>query len=107
MPNITFVHFSGTEQHLDAPEGTSVMQAAMDASVAGIIGECGGSAMCATCHVIVDEAWADKLPPPLQNELEMLDCTATERQPTSRLSCQIKLTAALEGLVVHLPQRQQ
>lgn len=107
MPDITFIHFDGTAQGLEAPEGASLMQAATGAGVAGIVAECGGSAMCATCHVIVDAAWADQLPPPLSNELEMLECTASERQPTSRLSCQIKLTAALHGLVVRLPERQQ
>ena len=69
--------------------------------------ECGGSAMCATCHVYVDPVWADRLPAPQANELELLDCTATERLPTSRLSCQIKLTAALQGLVLRIPERQQ
>lgn len=83
------------------------MQAATGAGVAGIVAECGGSVMCATCHVIVDEAWADKLPPPLAIELEMLECTATERQPTSRVSCPIKLTTAMQGLVVRVPERQQ
>jgi 2Fe-2S ferredoxin len=107
VPDITFIHFDGTEQGLEAPEGVSVMLAATGAGVAGIVAECGGSAMCATCHVIVDEAWADRLPPPLANELEMLECTATERQSTSRLSCQIKLTAAMQGLVVRIPERQQ
>ena len=107
MPDITFIHSDGTEQGLEAPDGVSVMQAATGAGVAGIVAECGGSAMCATCHVVVDEAWADKLPAPLSNELEMLECTAAERQPTSRLSCQIKLTAAMQGLIVHIPQRQQ
>jgi ferredoxin, 2Fe-2S len=107
MPDITFMHFDGTEQGLEAPEGVSVMQAAMGAGVRGIVAECGGSAMCATCHVYVDPAWADKLPPPLANELEMLECTASERLPTSRLSCQIKLTAAMQGLVVRIPEHQQ
>ena len=107
MPDITFIHFDGSVQGLEAPEGVSVMQAATGAGVAGIIAECGGSAMCATCHVIVDDAWAGQLPPPLANELEMLECTATERLPTSRLSCQIKLTAAMQGLVVRIPERQQ
>ena len=107
MPDITFIRFDGTEQGLDAAEGFSVMQAATGAGVAGIVGECGGSAMCATCHVIVDAAWADKLPAALPNELEMLECTATERRPTSRLSCQIKLTAAMQGLIVRIPERQQ
>ena len=107
MPDITFVHFDGTEQGLEVPEGVSVMAAATGAGVPGIVAECGGSAMCATCHVYVDPAWADKLPPPLANELEMLECTASERLPTSRLSCQIKLTAAMQGLVVRIPERQQ
>ena len=107
MPDITFIHFDGTEQGLEAPAGVSVMQAATGAGLAGIVAECGGSAMCATCHVVVDEAWADKLPTPLSNGLEMLECTATDRQPTSRLSCQIKLTAAMQGLIVHIPERQQ
>ena len=107
MPDITFIHFDGTEQGLEAPEGVSVMQAATGAGVRGIVAECGGSAMCATCHVYVDPAWADKLPPPLANELEMLECTASERLPTSRLSCQIKLTAAMQGLAVRIPEHQQ
>ena len=62
--------------------------------------------MCATCHVYVDEAWADKLPAPLANELELLECTASERQGNSRLSCQIKLTDAMQGLTVRVPERQ-
>jgi ferredoxin len=72
----------------------------------GIVAECGGSAMCGTCHVYVDPAWLDKLPAPLPNELEMLECTAAERLPESRLSCQIKLTPGLDGLVVRIPDRQ-
>lgn len=109
MPDIdiTFIHPDGTVQGLEAPVGVSLMQAATGAGVHGIVAECGGSAMCATCHVYVDPAWADRLPAPLGNELEMLECTASERLPTSRLSCQIKLTAALNGLVVRLPEQQQ
>lgn len=107
MPDIIFIHPDGSAQGLEAPEGVSVMQVATGAGVPGIVAECGGSAMCATCHVYVDPAWADRLPPPLPNELEMLECTADERLPTSRLSCQIKLTAALHGLVVRIPARQQ
>lgn len=107
MPDITFIHPDGEAQGLEAPEGVSVMQAATGAGVRGIVAECGGSAMCATCHVYVDPAWAQRLPAPLANELEMLECTADERRPESRLSCQIKLTADLQGLVVRLPERQQ
>lgn len=107
MPDITFIHPDGEAQGMEAPEGVSVMQAATGAGVRGIVAECGGSAMCATCHVYVDPAWVDRLPAPLSNELEMLECTADERRPESRLSCQIKLTAELQGLVVRLPARQQ
>jgi ferredoxin, 2Fe-2S len=107
MPDITFILPDGTPQGMEAPEGVSVMQVATGAGVPGIVAECGGSAMCATCHVYVDPAWVDKLPAPQGNELEMLECTADERLPNSRLSCQIKLTAALQGLVVRIPERQQ
>lgn len=107
MPDITFILADGSERGLEAPEGVSVMAAATGAGVPGIVAECGGSAMCATCHVYVDETWADKLPAPLANELELLECTAAERGPTSRLSCQIRLTAAMQGLVVRIPERQQ
>lgn len=107
MPDITFIHPDGSEQRFDASDGASVMQVAREAGVAGIVAECGGSAICATCHVYVDPAWLPRLPPPLPNELEMLECTAAERRPESRLSCQIKLTAATQGLMVRLPDRQQ
>lgn len=107
MPDITFILPDGSEQGLEAPVGVSVMQAATGFGIGGIVAECGGSAMCATCHVYVDPAWAAQLPPPLANELEMLECTAAERRPESRLSCQIKLTAAMQGLVLRLPERQQ
>jgi len=75
--------------------------------VRGIVGECGGSAMCATCHVYVDAAWLPRLSPPLSNELEMLECTTSERLPEGRLSCQIKMHAALDGLVLRMPASQQ
>lgn len=107
MPDITFIHADGTEQGFEAPEGVNLMQAATGHGVHGIVGECGGSAMCATCHVYVDPAWLPLLPAPLPNELEMLECTASERRPESRLSCQIKLDARLHGLVVRLPEAQQ
>lgn len=107
MPDITLIEADGTVHSFEAPNGVSVMQAATGVGVPGILAECGGSAMCATCHVVVDDAWRDRLPAPLANELEMLECTAVERSPGSRLSCQIQLTPALQGLVLHLPERQQ
>lgn len=107
MPKIHVMRADGSSRDLDAADGTSVMQAVTGAGEPGVVAECGGSAMCATCHVYVDDAWAQRLPAPLANELEMLECTAAERRATSRLSCQIKLDATLDGLVVHLPERQQ
>ena len=106
MPDITFIEPDGREIGFEAPVGVSLMQAATGFGLAGIVAECGGSAMCATCHVYVDPAWADKLPAPLSNELELLECTAAERLGNSRLSCQIKLTDAMQGLVVRIPDRQ-
>jgi ferredoxin, 2Fe-2S len=106
MPTIRFIQPDGSACEVSASEGSSAMQVAMAAGLAGIVAECGGSAMCATCHVYVDEAWVDRLPAPLANELELLDCTAAERLPNSRLSCQIKLSDALDGLVLSLPVTQ-
>ncbi|MBL8352665.1 MAG: 2Fe-2S iron-sulfur cluster binding domain-containing protein [Burkholderiaceae bacterium] len=106
MPDLSFILADGSEHGFEAPEGVSVMQAATGFGIAGIVAECGGSLQCATCHVVVDPAWADKLPAPSADELAMLECTAAERQPTSRLSCQIRLTAAMNGLVLRVPERQ-
>jgi 2Fe-2S ferredoxin len=107
MPTVHLITHDGQSHTLDVAAGTPLMQAATAAGVPGIVGECGGSAMCATCHVYVDEAWIDRLPAPLANEEEMLECTASERQPGSRLSCQVRIEPALDGLVVRLPERQQ
>jgi 2Fe-2S ferredoxin len=84
-----------------------VMRSAVDLGVNGIIGECGGAAMCGTCHVLVDEQWLDRLPPMSQNEDELLDCTATPREWGSRLACQLRMTAELDGLALQLPERQR
>lgn len=107
MPDITFIQADGTEHCLEAPAGISLMQVASGAGIAGILADCGGQARCATCHVYVDPAWADRLPAPRPIELAMLDCTAAERQPDSRLSCQVMITEDLQGLVVRLPEFQQ
>jgi ferredoxin, 2Fe-2S len=102
MPRITFIEFNGSEHTVEAKEGQSVMQAAMDHLVPGIVAECGGFANCATCHAYVAEEWLPKLPPPESMEQTMLDC-AFHLQSNSRLSCQLKVTPELEGLVVRLP----
>jgi 2Fe-2S ferredoxin len=106
MPNVVYKSASGETQTLEVAEGTSVMQAAVASGLDGIVAECGGSCMCATCHVYVEEARLGELPQITPNEEAMLDSTASERKPNSRLSCQIQITAALEGLVVEMPETQ-
>ena len=106
MPDITFVLNDASQHTVQAPNGQSLMQVAMGAGLPGIVAECGGSAMCATCHVYVAPEWLDLLPAPLANELEMLECTHSPRQPGSRLSCQIKVNDAMSGLVVTMPASQ-
>jgi 2Fe-2S ferredoxin len=86
--------------------GQSLMQAAVAANVNGIEADCGGLMTCATCHVHVREPYAGQLPPPSEEELGMLEFTASPRRPESRLSCQIELTEALNGLTVDLPESQ-
>ena len=104
MPKVTYRQQDGSEQTIDVPVGWSLMEAAIQNNVAGIIAECGGGCACATCHVYVLDA--DKLPPIADMEGDMLECTAAERQPNSRLSCQIKMSADMDGLVVQIPARQ-
>jgi 2Fe-2S ferredoxin len=107
MANITFVEASGQSTTVNLADGWNLMQGAIANGIDGILGECGGSCACATCHCYVDEARLGDLPPAAENELDMLDNVAAERRPNSRLACQIKATAALEGLIVHLPATQE
>lgn len=106
MPALVFVTPVGTRHTIEARTGDSVMSAAVAAGVAGIIGECGGAMACATCHVIVDSDWWSKTGGRNATEESMLEFAASEMQPHSRLSCQIRMEAALDGLVVHLPEAQ-
>jgi 2Fe-2S ferredoxin len=105
MPKITFVEHDGTVQTVEAEVGATVMETAIRNSVPGIVAECGGSCACATCLVHVDEAWADRLGERSALEEDMLDF-AFEVKPTSRLSCQIMVSEAIDGLVVHTPAYQ-
>ncbi len=106
MPKIIYVQHDGTVHEVEVDPGLTVMEGAIRHDIEGIEAECGGSCMCATCHVYVDEAFADLLPPPDEAELEMLEDAAAERRLSSRLSCQIEVTAELDGLVVRLPETQ-
>ncbi|MBH0236833.1 2Fe-2S iron-sulfur cluster-binding protein [Methylobrevis albus] len=105
MPKITYITHDGREFTVEAGVGSTVMENAVRNMVPGIDAECGGACACATCHVYVDPAWAEKTGGPSPMEEDMLDF-AFEVGPTSRLSCQIKLSSDLDGLVVRVPERQ-
>jgi 2Fe-2S ferredoxin len=105
MPKITYVEFSGTEHPIEVKTGLTVMEGAVKHNVPGIDADCGGACACATCHVYVDAAWTDKVGSPTAMEESMLDF-AENVEPNSRLSCQIKVTDALDGLVVRMPESQ-
>lgn len=107
MTTITYIEASGQSTTLDLADGWSLMQGATTNGVEGILGECGGSCACATCHCYVEESRLGDLPKPSEGELAMLENVAAERRPNSRLACQIKATAALDGLVIHLPAIQE
>jgi len=107
MPHVVFIQPTGASQTVDVASGTSLMTAAVKHGVEGIIGECGGVCMCATCHIYVREDFLDKLPPIMDTEEAVLDVTNAERLPNSRLSCQIKMTEALDGLTVTIPSSQR
>lgn len=105
MAKITFIQHDGSEQSYDGKTGLSVMEVAVKNNVPGIDADCGGACACATCHVYVDEAWLAKTGDKTAMEESMLDF-AEGVEPNSRLSCQIKVTDALDGLVVRLPESQ-
>jgi 2Fe-2S ferredoxin len=105
MPKITYIEHDGTERTVDAEVGATVMETAIRNSVPGIVAECGGACSCATCHVHVDDAWSAKVGPPSPMEEDMLDF-AFDVKPTSRLSCQIKVSDELDGLIVRTPSQQ-
>jgi len=105
MPKITFITHDDVSHELEAPVGTTIMEIAIKNSIAGIEAECGGACACATCHVYVDEGWKDKTGEPEVMEEDMLDF-AWEVQPNSRLSCQIKMSDELDGLIIRVPERQ-
>ena len=105
MPKITFVDHAGGVRVVDAVNGHSVMETAVRNDVSGIVAECGGACACATCHVYVDEAFVDRMPPPSETELDMLEF-AEGRESNSRLSCQLKVNDQFDGLKVTTPESQ-
>lgn len=105
MAKITYIDVAGAARTVDGEIGSTVMETAIKNAVPGIEAECGGACACSTCHVYVDEAWREKTGEPSPMEEDMLDF-AFDVKPNSRLSCQIKVTEALDGLVVTTPERQ-
>ncbi len=106
MPNVTYISHTGETTTIDVPTGTTVMENAVKNGIDGIVGECGGAMLCATCHVYVDPAFVPLLDPIGEEQEEMLGATAAERKPNSRLSCQIRMKPPLDGLIVRMPDRQ-
>jgi 2Fe-2S ferredoxin len=102
---VIFIDDQGTQHFVNAEPGDNAMRCATDHLVSGIVGECGGAMACATCHGYVDEAWLDKLPQPSAQEREMLS-GCIDMRPNSRLTCQIRLTESLDGLIIRVPDSQ-
>ncbi len=106
MSSVVYILKTGEERRLTVSNGSTVMRAAIQNDLPGIDAECGGCLSCATCHVYVDPSFADRLPPMSEDEDDLLSGVSAERQPTSRLSCQLTMTDALDGLIVRIPDRQ-
>ncbi len=105
MARIKFIAPSGEQVEINARGGMSVMEAAVQNDVEGIEAECGGGCSCGTCHVYVDPAWVDRLPPRSDVESDMLEAV-TDSRPESRLTCQVLVNESLDGLVLYLPEQQ-
>ena len=106
MPKITYIEHNGTKHEVEVPVGHTVMEGARDNGIAGIEADCGGACACSTCHVYIDPAWVDKLNPAEAMEIDMLDFAYEPDPARSRLTCQITVTADMDGLVVQMPERQ-
>ncbi len=107
MPKITYISHAGQASQFEVPVGMSVMEGGVRNGVDEIVAECGGSCLCATCHVYVDENWLKVLEPMAEDENAMLESTAAERLPNSRLSCQLIVKSTFEGLIVRTPETQK
>jgi 2Fe-2S ferredoxin len=105
MPKVTFIEHDGTKHTVEAELDSTLMETALRNDISSIVAECGGGCTCATCMVYVDEAWTEIVGRPSADEDEQLD-SAFDVRSNSRLSCQIKVTEKLDGLVVHTPAYQ-
>ena len=106
MAKITYIEHNGTEHVVDVANGMTVMEGARDNGIPGIEADCGGACACSTCHVYVDPSWVEKLPEKGDMEEDMLDFAFEPDPARSRLTCQLKVTDALDGLIVKMPERQ-
>jgi ferredoxin, 2Fe-2S len=105
MPKVVFLQPDGTRREVEAPVGITLMEVALQHAIPGVVAQCGGACACATCHVYVDPSWLSRLEPPEEMEEGMLEM-AWEPRDNSRLSCQVHITAKLDGLEVTVPSRQ-
>lgn len=105
MAMVYYITHDGNQFEAEVPNGNTVMEGAVNNGIDEILAECGGALSCATCHVYLDEAWLDKVDPPSEMETDMLE-VVSEPKDNSRLSCQIHISDALDGLKVHLPESQ-
>jgi len=106
MPKITYIEHNGTEHTVEVAEGLTVMEGAVSNNIPGIDADCGGACACSTCHSYIHPDWVDKLPEKEDMELDMLDFAYEPDPVRSRLTCQIKVTSALDGLVLEMPEKQ-
>lgn len=106
MPKITYIEHNGTKHQVDVSVGSTVMEGARDNAIPGIEADCGGACACSTCHVYVAPDWVGKLPQADDMEVDMLDFAFQPDPERSRLTCQIRVTEALEGLIVQMPEKQ-
>lgn len=106
MAKITYVEHSGIRHEVEVANGMTVMEGARDNGIPGIEADCGGACACSTCHVYIDPSWTERLPPPDPMEEDMLDFAYEPDPDRSRLTCQLKVTDELDGLIVQMPERQ-
>lgn len=106
MPKVIYIENGGKEHQIELPLGATIMEGAVQNGVKGIVAECGGSCMCATCHCYIDDAFLDLLPEMEEEEAEMLEGAAAERTANSRLGCQVRVSKKLDGLIVRIPNVQ-
>ena len=105
MPKVIFIHPDQSRQEHLLKSGQTIMDCALDNNIQGLKAQCGGAAICATCHCYIDSPWLENLPVLSNEEIEML-AFVWQRQPNSRLACQVVMSEELDGISIHLPEKQ-